>query len=165
MSFFDGIDTNATDFKSGGFTIIPKDTRVLATCESAKNEAYDGNFYIKLTWRVNRPEEHANTVIFQKLKVFDSAKGAQHKAMLAAIARNAGGRLFDMMKANREDEPSDATLHAALVNSTMVLLLDVWELDDKSKSGNWVKAVSPMKNATPAPPPAPAPAATNGIPF
>lgn len=168
MSFFDGIDTSKTDFESGGYKLIPKDTRVLATCEGAENGSYEGNRYIKLSWRVNRPDEFANTVIFQKLKVYDLAKGQAHKAMLAAIAQNAGGRLFDLMRQRAEHEPSDASLQAALTNSTMVLLVDVWELDDKSKSGNWVKAVSPMKGAAapaPKPPVGPPVQHESDIPF
>jgi len=70
--------------------------------------------------------------------------------MLAAIASNAGGRLFQAMAAGNEQMPSDASLQT-LCNSPMVLLLDVWELDDKSKSGNWVRSVAPYSQQAAAP--------------
>ena len=143
MSFFGNIDTQETSFVLGGDDLapIPKDTRVLAICEEAKNSEYNGERYINLKWRVNQPAEYANRVLFQKLKVFDPAKADTHKRMLAAIATNAGGKLFASMQKAGENEPSDQSL-ASVTNSPMVLLLDVWELDDKSKSGNWVKSVS-----------------------
>jgi hypothetical protein len=143
MSFFGNINTQETTFEMGGGDIlpIPKDTRVLAICEEAKNSEYNGERYINLKWRVNQPAEYANRVLFQKLKVYDLAKGEAHKRMLAAIATNAGGKLFAAMQKAGEQEPSDMSL-STITNSPMVLLLDVWELDDKSKSGNWVKSVS-----------------------
>ena len=143
MSFFGNINTTDTTFELGGGDIlpIPKDTRVLAICEEAKNNEYNGDRYINLKWRVNQPAEFANRVLFQKLKVYDLAKGEAHKRMLAAIATNSGGKLFTVMQTAGEHEPSDQSL-ATITNSPMVLLLDVWELDDKSKSGNWIKSVS-----------------------
>lgn len=148
MSFFEKQDTKgAGSFELGGGSLqpIPDGTRVLAICEEAKNETYDFKTYIKLKWRISQPEQHANRVIFQKLQVYDDAKSAAHRKMLAAIATNAGGKLFSAMEAAGEDSPSDQSLQH-LCNRPMVLLLGVWELEDKSKSGNWVKAVSPRKD-------------------
>lgn len=142
MSFFAGINTNQNTFEIGGGELIPKNTRVVATCEEAGNDSYNGENYISLKWRVNLPKEYANRVIFQKLKVYDQAKQQKAREMLAAIATNAGGRLFQAMTAGNEQMPSDASLQS-LCNSPMVLQLDVWELDDKSKSGNWVRLVAP----------------------
>jgi hypothetical protein len=118
---------------------------VLAICEEAKNETYNFKSYIKLKWRISQPEQHANRVIFQKMQVYDDAKSAAHRKMLAAIATNAGGKLFSAMESAGEDSPSDQSLQH-LCNRPMVLLLGVWELEDKGKSGNWVKAVSPRKD-------------------
>jgi hypothetical protein len=156
MSFFDGINTQQNTFELGSFDLIPKNTRVVATCEEAKNDSYDGETYINLKWRVNLPQEYANRVIFQKLKVYDPAKQKSAREMLAAIASNAGGRLFQAMTASNEQMPSDASLQT-LCNSPMVLLLDVWELDDKSKSGNWVRLVAPYSHQSAAVAPAPVP--------
>ena len=174
MNFFSGINTQQTTFELGGsVNLIPKNTRVVATVEEAKNDSYNGENYINLKWRVNLPKEYANRVIFQKLKVFDPLKQQNAREMLAAIATNAGGRLFQAMTAGNEEMPSDSSLQT-LCNSPMVLLLDVWELDDKSKSGNWVRSVAPyQKKSTapavapqPAPAPAPAPQPSlDDIPF
>lgn len=172
MNFFEGINTQQTTFELGGSVdLIPKNTRVVATCEEAKNDSYNGENYINLRWRVNLPKEFANRVIFQKLKVYTADKQQKAREMLAAIATNAGGRLFQAMQAGSEQMPSDSSLQT-LCNSPMVLLLDVWELEDKSKSGNWVRSVAPysVKAQQPAPvvapvvAPAPQPA-LDDIPF
>ena len=170
MSFFETTDTKGTgSFELGGgeIALIPNDTKVLAVCEDAKNDMYNLEETIKLKWRVSQPAEYANRVLFQKLKVYDPAKGAQHKRMLAAIATNAGGKLFAAMEKAGESTPSDASL-ATITNQPMVLQLGTWELDDKSKKGNWVKAVSPRKPLASAAPvkAAPAPAIdTDDVPF
>lgn len=166
MSFFttstgDNLAQNNTgSFSMGGddFAPIPKDTRVLAVCEEAKISEYQGDRYINLKWGIAQPKEYANRKIFQKVQVFatDSTKRDKALRMLAAIDANAGGKL-----AKENKEPTDQSLSAALTNRPMVLKLGVWELEDKSKSGNWVQEVSAKKGAAepaPAPKPAPAPA-------
>ena len=163
MNFFEGINTQQTTFEVGSSVdLIPKNTRVVATVEEAKNDSYNGENYINLKWRVNLPKEFANRVVFQKLKVYTADKQQKAREMLAAIATNAGGRLFQTMQASNEQMPSDSSLQT-LCNSPMVLLLDVWELDDKSKSGNWVRSVAPYQKQ--AQQPAPAPQPTLDIPF
>lgn len=163
MSFFQKSDTTGNgEFQLGGGTLqpIPDDTRVLAVCEEAKNEMYNHSEYIKLKWRVSQPAEYANRVLFQKLQVYDAAKQEAHRKMLAAIATNAGGKLFSEMEKANEESPSDRSL-TTITNKPMVLLLGVWELEDKSKNGNWVKAVSPRKPSgasAPVATPKPAPA-------
>lgn len=173
MSFFttstgDNLAQNNTgSFSMGGddFAPIPKDTRVLAVCEEAKISEYQGDRYINLKWGIAQPKEYANRKIFQKVQVFatDSTKRDKALRMLAAIDANAGGKL-----AKENKEPTDQSLSAALTNRPMVLKLGVWELEDKSKSGNWVQEVSAKKGAAePAPAPkaapAPAPRATGGF--
>ena len=176
MSFFttstgDNLAQNNTgSFSMGGddFAPIPKDTRVLAVCEEAKISEYQGDRYINLKWGIAQPKEYANRKIFQKVQVFatDSTKRDKALRMLAAIDSNAGGKL-----AKENKEPTDQSLSAALTNRPMVLKLGVWELEDKSKSGNWVQEVSAKKGAAepaPAPKPAPAPAVDDmdsDIPF
>jgi len=172
-NFFEGINTNNTSFEiGGGFELLPKDTRVVATCEQAVTKSFEGRWSINIKWRVNLPSQYANRVIFQTLKVWDDdpSKAQKAKAMLAAIATNAGGRLFQSMSQRNENDPSDESLQT-LMNAPMVLLIDVWEIE--GKSGNWVKAVSaynPSRQAATAPAPAPiavAPAPTfdDDIPF
>jgi hypothetical protein len=155
MSFFSGINTQQNTFELGGSVdLIPKNTRVVATVEEAKNDSYNGENYINLKWRVNLPKEYANRVIFQKLKVYTADKQQKAREMLAAIATNASGRLFQAMTAGNEEMPSDASLQT-LCNSPMVLLLDVWELDDKK--GNWVRSVAPYQAKAQQPAAQPAP--------
>lgn len=157
MNFFEGINTQQDTFETGGsFDLIPKNTRVVATIEEAKNDGYNDESYINLKWRVNLPKEYANRVIFQKLKVYTTDKQQKAREMLAAIATNAGGRLFQAMMARNEQTPSDTSLQT-LCNSPMVLLLDVWEIE--GKTGNWVRSVAPYQAKAQQPTPAVAPVA------
>ena len=174
----DGSSAQKTEgkFEMGGGDIppIPDGTSVLAIAEEAKNDEHNNVQFIKVKWRVSKPAEYANRVIFQKVQVYekDAGKADKAKRMLAAIASNAGGGLFTSMEQRNETMPSDMSL-AQLCNRPMVLKMGVWELDDKSKSGNWVQAVAPAKAGTAAPAavaaPAPAPAASSinldDIPF
>lgn len=152
MSFFGGIDTGVTDYEIGGGALepIPDGTRVLAVCEQARNRVFNSDEYIELKWRISRPEEYSNRVVFHKLRVYDAEKGEKHKRMLAAIAVNAGGGLFASMSKRNEHEPSDESL-MTILNRPMVLQLGVWDMD--GKKGNWVQAVSKRKGAAPAPAP------------
>ena len=75
MSFWQTQDGSAveltTTFESGGGDIkpIPDNTALVGAIEEAKWSEYDGESYINLKWRVMRPAEFANRVIFQKVKV------------------------------------------------------------------------------------------------
>ena len=154
MSFFANIDTSASTFELGGGELapIPENTKVLAVAEEAKNDEYQGARSIKIKWRISQPAEYANRVLFQKLQVYNPDKADKHKRMLAAIATNAGGQLFQAMQQSGESEPSDMSL-STITNRPMVLQLGIWESEDKSKSGNWVKAVSARKSPAGAPAP------------
>lgn len=147
MSFFttstgENLAQNQTgSFSLGGddFAPIPKDTRVLALIDEAKIEEYQGNKYVKIKWDIAQPKEYKGRKIFQKVQCYDTDPAKRDKAlrMLAAIDANAGGKL-----AASGAEPTDQSLSSALCAKMMVLKLGVWELDDKSKSGNWVQEVS-----------------------
>lgn len=140
-------------FEIGGGDIapIPDGTQVLAIAEECKNDEYNHVAFISVKWRVSKPAEYANRVIFQKIQINDPSRADKAKRMLAAIASNTGGGLFTAMEQRGESSPSDTSL-AQICNRPMVLKLGVWELDDKSKSGNWVQAVSPAKAGTQAAP-------------
>jgi hypothetical protein len=160
MSFFvqsNGQAVQSTgNFESGGgLAPIPDGTQVLAVIDEAKWDAYQNESYISLRWSVAKPQEYVNRKIFQKIKVQDSDLNKRDKAllMLAAIDTNAGGKLQAAGV-----QPDTQALAAALMNRPMVLKLGVWELDDKSKSGNWVSKVAPRPAAGQAAPAAPAPA-------
>lgn len=152
MSFFNlSTGTNATEnnvgtFESGGGVMepIPANTSVLATCEEAKIDTYEGESQINIRWRVAKPEEHKNRVIFQRVRCWDNDPNKRDRAimMLAAIDANAGGKL-----AATGAEPTAFSLQQSLVGHPMILRLDVWDLN--GKTGNWVQAVSPAKQQAP----------------
>ena len=175
MSFFQTSTGQAVQstgtFESGGGNMapIPEGTQVLAATDEAKWDTYQGEEFVALRWTVMQPEEYKNRKIFQKIKTNDAdpAKRDKALAMLAAIDTNAGGKLQASGR-----KPTDQELAAALMNRPMVLKMGVWELDDKSKSGNWVQKVAPRKGgqqaAPVAPPPPPKPVADyddSDIPF
>ncbi|WP_297922076.1 hypothetical protein [uncultured Agitococcus sp.] len=148
MSFWQKQDgsavENTTSFEMGGGDIkpIPNNTALIAAIEEAKWAEYDGEHYINLKWRVMRPADYANRVIFQKLHVFDPKKGDKAKQMLAAIDANCGGKL-----ARLNDAPEDHDLMTALIGKPMAAKVQVWEIN--GKTGNWISAVSPAKPQAP----------------
>ncbi len=148
MSFWQKQDGSAvelsTSFESGGGEIvpIPNNTMLVAAIEEGKWSEYQGEHYINLKFRVMRPQEYANRVLFQKLKVFDAKKGDKAKQMLAAIDANAGGKLSKL-----HDAPEDMDLMTALVGKPMAVKVQVWDID--GKTGNWISAVAPAKQQAP----------------
>jgi len=148
MSFWQKQDgsqiENTNSFEMGGGDIkpIPNNTALIAAIEEAKWDSYEGVSYISLKWRVMRPADYANRVLFQKLHVFDPKKGDKAKQMLMAIDANCGGKL-----ARLNDAPEDHDLMMALIGKPMAAKVQVWEINDKS--GNWISAVSPAKQQAP----------------
>lgn len=148
MSFWqlqDGTEAaTTTSFESGGGEIapIPNNTALIAAIEEAKWSSYESEDYINLKWRVMRPAEYANRVIFHKLKVFSAKQGDKAKQMLRAIDANCGGKLSKLSAA-----PQDMDLMTALVGKPMAIKVQVWEMNDKK--GNWISAVSPAKQQAP----------------
>lgn len=156
MSFWqlqDGTEAQtSTSFESSGGEIqpIPNNTQLIAVIEEAKWNEYQGDSTISLKWRVMRPADYANRVIFHKLKVFgtsrDKDKAAtadKAKMMLRAIDANCGGKLSKLNVA-----PEDADLMTALVAKPMAIKVQVWDMD--GKKGNWISAVAPAKAQAPA---------------
>ncbi len=141
------LDTSGQFESSGGdMEPIPAKTQVKAVIDEIKLDSYDGEEYISARWSILAPEDYKNRKIFQKIRVFDGDPKKQDKAkrMLAAIASNAGGGLL------KESNPtSDSALQKHMLMKPMVLMLQVWAIEDKqtgdTKKGNWVSAVSPLK--------------------
>lgn len=168
MSFFNNVDTTATSFEAGGaFELLPEEN-FLAAIEEIKNEtsAFDNSRFINAKWRIMKPEQYANRVFFQKVRVYDAdqSKADRAKQMLSAMAVNAGGKLFSEMQSRSETEPSDQSL-ASMTMRPMVVKLGIWKMeakdtnDGKERSGNYVQAVSaPKQQHAPMQPPAPKPA-------
>ena len=148
MSFWQKQDgsqiENITSFDAGGGDIkpIPNNTALIAAIEEAKWAEYDGEHYINLKWRVMRPADYANRVIFQKLKVFSEKQGDKAKQMLAAIDANCGGKLSKLT-----ETPEDMHLMTALVGKPMAVKVQIWDIN--GKTGNWISAVSPAKSQAP----------------
>ena len=149
MSFWqlsDGTQAeNTTTFESGGgnFDPIPDNTKCIAAIEEAKWADYQGESYINLKWRVMRPNEYGNRIIFQKLKVFEHGdKGDKAKRMLMAIDANCGGKL-----AKLRDTPQDEDLMMSLIGKPVAIKVQVWEIN--GKTGNWISAVAPAKQQSP----------------
>lgn len=142
MGFWNLSDGKAVGSKSefelgGGFEVIPDGSRVLAAVEECKDDQWEGERFFNLKWRILEGE-YKNRIIFQKLKVFSSKEKQRDNAitMLAAIDANAGGKLMASGK-----EPTDFAIASALANRPMILLLRVWESEDKQKTGNYVAGV------------------------
>lgn len=124
---------------------IPDGSCVLAYISDVKWDEWQGTEYLKITWKVAKPAELENRVVFHKLYVTDPDRGAKDpkaktdkaKRMLAAIDANAGGKLLKIAA-----KPTNEQLAIALINKTMVIRVHVYETDD-GKTGNWVAAVMP----------------------
>ena len=133
MSFWDlnegGSATSDGSFESSGgdLTPIPNKTGCVAAIEEAKWDDYEGDRFINLKWRVAKPAEYGNRVIFQKIRVFDAKpeKADKAKRMLAAIDTNAGGKLMKIGK-----EPEDTDLMSALMGKMMAIKVMVWEIKE-----------------------------------
>ena len=154
MGFWNLSDGKAVESKSefelgGGFEVIPDGSRVLAAVEECKDDQWEGERFFNLKWRILEGE-YKNRIIFQKLKVFSSKEKQRDNAitMLAAIDANAGGKLMASGK-----EPTDFAIASALANRPMILLLRVWESEDKQKTGNYVAGVFSRQQTKAAPAP------------
>ena len=149
MSFWQKQDgsavENTTTFEAGGGEIqpIPNNTALIGAIEEAKWADWEGESYINLKWRVMRPAEYANRVIFQKLHVMKHGdKGDKAKRMLMAIDANCGGKL-----AKLRDTPQDEDLMMSLVGKPVAIKVQVWEIN--GKTGNWISAIAPAKQQAP----------------
>jgi len=148
MSFFN-LSDNAQLDNTGSFSSqeeikpIPAKTQLKAAIDEAKWDSYEGDEYINLTWTV-LDGEYKNRKIFQKLRVKDDDSKKRDKAlrMLAAIDSNAKGGLVASGR-----EPQTHELQTALMHKPMVIMVQVWKIDDKE--GNWVSAVSPLNAPVP----------------
>lgn len=172
MSFFkksDGTDAAAKatgTVESGGNSVIPDNTTCLAMITECAwyTDTTRGDTYISATWTMAKPAEYANRKVFHKIRVIDSDSKKRDKAldMLAAIDKNAGGKL-----AANGTEPTNADfIH--LMNKPMLVKVNVWEMNDRT--GNWISKVSPRTETTPAQPvavasPVPDIAGVDDLPF
>lgn len=146
--FWNECDDEVTgSFESGGFTLLPDNTKVLFNIDEVQwKEAgeFSDNDVIEIVWEVNKPDEFAGTKLFQKIKVkdSDSKKALKAKKMLAAIDHNAGGKIKKSGKF-----PTNEIMQKCLVGKVMGGNVSVWDMD--GKQGNWVSAVMPKQDYVP----------------
>lgn len=151
MSFFylsdqnEKLNNNGTMEMGGGdIEPIPAKTQVLAAIDEIKWDSYEGDEYISARWVVLKPDEFKNRRIFQKIRVNEDDAKKRDKAikMLAAIDHNAKGGLIA-----KGEKPTDASMQKGLLNKPMILMLQVWAIENKEtgdmKKGNWISSVSP----------------------
>ena len=139
-------DTTTGKFESNnGIALIPENTTCLAMITEANIAEYNGDEYINLAWTVNKPDAYKNRKVFQKVRVFDADTKKRDKAlnMLAAIDKNAGGKL------SKYDTAPTNEMLLNLMQKPMLIKVMVWEINDKQ--GNWVAAVSPRSTEEPLP--------------
>lgn len=135
---------------NGDIEPIPKNTQVLAFIDEIKWDEFQGDSYISARWNVIKPEEYKNRKIFQKIRVNDDdpKKADKAKRMLMAIDFNAKGGLAASGK-----EPTTEMMQAKLTNKPMVIMLQIWAIEDKEtgemKKGNWISAVAPKGEGVP----------------
>lgn len=138
-------DTTGKFESNGGIALIPENTTCLAMITEANIAEYNGDEYINLAWTVNKPDAYKNRKVFQKVRIFDADTKKRDKAlnMLAAIDKNAGGKL-----SKSDTAPTNVTL-LQIMNKPMLIKVMVWDMNDRK--GNWVAAVSPRSTEEPVP--------------
>ncbi len=143
--------TGKMDMGGGDIEPIPSKTQCLAAIDEIKWDNYGGEEYISARWNILQPAEFKNRKIFQKIKVKEADDKKRQKAvkMLAAIDFNAKGNLMASGQI-----PTDALLQKALMNKPMVIMLQIWAIEDsatgETKKGNWISAISPRSANQPA---------------
>ena len=171
----DGSAVNATgthETEGGSLEPIPANTQCLCFIDEAKWDEIPGEAeYVKIRWRVLKPEKYQNRVVFQKLWVYDSnpnAKDAEKAAaqrdraitQLANIDKNAGGGLQQSASALTPTDLTDELLAKHLLNKQMLVTFQVWEIqkdDGTTATGNWVSKIEPKGSAAVAATPKPKP--------
>jgi hypothetical protein len=115
-----------------GFEPIPNNTRVLAMPEDVEWKTYQGAEHVSIKWRVAKPSQYANRVLFQSLYVtddkpqFPGGKGHdcvkvrdEARRTFATINLNTGSKLG-------AGKPTDIEMQKAFVNKPMVLLVGLF---------------------------------------
>lgn len=110
----------------------------LSLLESVEVDEYEGQKKVKIKARVIGEGAGKNRVLFLNLKCFSGDKikeTARDNAIQILV------KMYGICKVKLPNgEPDDDSL-SQLVDKPMSLHLDVWELEDKSKSGNWLRNV------------------------
>ena len=125
------------DVQESNFDPLPRGW-YLSMLESVEVDEYEGQKKVKIKARIVGEGQGKNRVLFLNLKCFagsDIKETARDRAIQVLV------KMYNICKAKLPNgEPDDASL-SQLVDKPMELMLDVWELEDKSKSGNWLMNV------------------------
>ena len=136
-------ETATGEVQESSFDPLPKG-KYLSMLESVSVDEYQGQKKIKSKARVIGEGFGKNRVLFLNLKCFsgdDIKEETRDRAIQILV------KMYNICKAKLpKGEPDDASL-SQLVDKPIELVLDAWELDDGSKSGNWLVNVD-AKGAT-----------------
>lgn len=125
--------TGEVQENSSGFDPLPKEWYTCMLEEVGVND-YQGKRSIRIKARVVQ-EQYKNRVLFLSLKCFEF-DGPDYKESTRDNAIQKLVKLYQICKAKLPDgEPDDRSL-GQLIDKPVDLMLDVWEIDDKS--GNWI---------------------------
>lgn len=128
----------------GDLTPIPAGSKLIAIVEEAKYDTAKvfgteiEHDILSLKWKVI-DGEFKNRVIFQKLHCLAGSNPEKRDNalnMLLAIDTNAGGKIVALGR-----DPQEIDFATLLTNKPMIIRVEVWETEDKSKSGNWINGV------------------------
>ena len=123
------------EVKESNFNPLPKDW-YLSMFESVEVDEYEGQKKVKIKARVIGEGEGKNRVLFLGLKCFPGEKikeETRDRAIQILV------KMYNICKAKLPNgEPDDASL-SQLVDKPINLMLDKWEINDKS--GNWLMNV------------------------
>lgn len=123
------------EVKESNFDPLPKGW-YLSMLESVEVDEYEGQKKVKIKARVIGEGEGKNRVLFLGLKCFPGEKikeETRDRAIQILV------KMYNICKAKLPNgEPDDASL-SQLVDKPLNLMLDKWEIDDKS--GNWLMNV------------------------
>jgi len=147
--FWSDIDESDGEYEPPKFELLPEGERVQAnilkaewkTVEDFKTKEDDRIISILIEVESG---EYKGRNLFGSLKVYnpDSKRAERDKTMLAAIDKNAGGKLRALGR-----EPDDDDLQKYLVNKSMVFVVGLMENGGKDGKGmNYLQGVSSGKS-------------------
>ena len=125
------------EVQESNFDPLPKGW-YLSMLESVDVDECEGQKKVKIKARVIGEGNGKNRVLFLNLKCFpgDEIKEETRDRAIQILVK-----MYNICKAKLPNgEPDDSSL-SQLVDKPLNLMLDKWELDDGSKSGNWLMNV------------------------
>lgn len=119
-------ENNFDPLKKGWYTSLLEEVSI---------DEYEGERKIKLKARVVGEGEGKNRVLFLNLKAFEGEKVTEKQRDRAINLLTKMAQIMKIALPNKE--PDDIWL-SKFIDKPIDLLLDVWELEDGAKTGNWL---------------------------